>query len=172
MNLRWNPEELIPAIEEQERELVFDALDHDDVWDLGNLVVGIARMRELPIAVAIDLNGQRAFQAGLPGSTEENDSWINRKVRTVREFRESSFLVGRRFEARGQSPDAELDTALYAGHGGGFPLHVRVDGSGAGKVAEPQFVGVLVISGLPQEDDHALAVECLRLFLARERSNS
>jgi uncharacterized protein (UPF0303 family) len=24
--------------------------------------------------------------------------------------------------------------------------------------------GVLVISGLPQEDDHALAVECLRLF--------
>jgi uncharacterized protein (UPF0303 family) len=167
MNLRWNPEDIIPVIEEQERDLVFGALDHDAVWDLGSLVVGIARMRELPIAVAIDFNGQRAFQAGLPGSTDENDSWINRKVRTVREFRESSFLVGRRFEARGESPDAELDTTLYAGHGGGFPLHVRAAGD-----AEPQFVGVLVISGLPQEDDHALAVECIRLFLDNERSDS
>ena len=120
----------------------------------------------MPIAIAIDLNGQRAFQAGLPGSTDENDSWINRKVRTVSEFRESSFLVGRRFEARGESPDAELDTTLYAGHGGGFPLHVR----GAGD--EPEFAGVLVISGLPQEDDHAFAVECLRLFISSERSDS
>lgn len=158
MTLRWNPNEVIAEVEAQERELILDSLDHDDVWDLGNLVAGIGRMRELPIAVAIDLNGQRAFQAGLPGSTDENDSWINRKVRTVREFHESSFLVGRRFEVRGESPDAELDVSLYAGHGGGFPLRIR-QGDG-----EPVFAGVLVISGLPQEDDHALAVECLRLF--------
>lgn len=164
MTLRWNPQDVIAEVEAQERELILDALDHDDVWDLGNLVAGIARLRELPIAVAIDLHGQRAFQAGLPGSTEENDSWINRKVRTVREFQESSFLVGRRFEARGQSPDEELDTTLYAGHGGGFPLRVRRAGG------EPEFAGVLVISGLPQEDDHALAVECLRLFISSDRS--
>lgn len=154
MTARWNPLEVIDEVERQERELTFEALDHDDVWDLGSLVVGVARARELPIAVAIDLRGQRAFMAGLPGSSAENDSWINRKIRTVRDFGESSFLVGRRIEARGESPDEVLDTSLYAGHGGAFPLRV---GS--------ELAGILVISGLPQQDDHALAVECVRLFL-------
>ncbi len=153
MSLRWDPQTVIDEVEAQERELAFAEFDHDDAWDLGSLVVGIARARELPIAVAIDLHGQRAFMAGLPGSSAENDSWIDRKIRTVRDFNESSFLVGRRFEARGEAPDDALDTSIYAGHGGAFPL--RVDGV---------LAGILVISGLPQEDDHALAVECVRLY--------
>jgi uncharacterized protein (UPF0303 family) len=154
MTQRWDPLEVIADVVAQERELVFESLDHDDAWDLGSLVVGMARARELPIAVAIDLHGQRAFTAGLPGSTSENDSWINRKIRTVRDFGESSFLVGRRIEARGEAPDEALDTSIYAGHGGAFPLRVN------GEIA-----GILVISGLPQEEDHALAVECIRLYL-------
>jgi len=154
MTQRWDPIEVIADVEAQERELVFESLDHDDAWDLGSLVVGMARARELPIAVAIDLHGQHAFTAGLPGSTSENDSWINRKIRTVRDFGESSFLVGRRIEARGEAPDEALDTSIYAGHGGAFPLRVN------GEIA-----GILVISGLPQEEDHALAVECIRLYL-------
>ena len=154
MTQRWDPIEVIADVVAQERELVFESLDHDDAWDLGSLVVGMARARELPIAVAIDLHGQRAFTAGLPGSTSENDSWINRKIRTVRDFGESSFLVGRRIEARGEAPDEALDTSIYAGHGGAFPLRVN------GEIA-----GILVISGLPQEEDHALAVECIRLYL-------
>jgi len=154
MTQRWDPIEVIADVEAQERELVFESLDHDDAWDLGSLVVGMARARELPIAVAIDLHGQRAFTAWLPGSTSENDSWINRKIRTVRDFGESSFLVGRRIEARGEAPDEALDTSIYAGHGGAFPLRVN------GEIA-----GILVISGLPQEEDHALAVECIRLYL-------
>lgn len=160
MSLRWDPLVVIDEVERQERELVFASLDHDEVWDLGTLVVGIARARELPIAVAVDLRGQRAFQSGLPGSSAENDSWIDRKIRTVRDFNESSFLIGRRIEARGEAPDEALDTSVYAGHGGAFPL--RVDG---------HLVGILVISGLPQEEDHALAVECVRLFLAARRDN-
>jgi uncharacterized protein (UPF0303 family) len=112
MTLRWDPIGVIADVEAQESELVFASLDHDDVWDLGSLVVGIGRARELPIAVAIDLRGQRAFTAGLPGSTSENDSWIDRKIRTVRDFGESSFLVGRRIEARGEAPDEELDTRV------------------------------------------------------------
>lgn len=158
MSLRWDPNAVIADVENQERELVFDSLDHDDVWDLGSLVVGVARARELPIAVAIDLRGQRAFCAGLPGSSAENDSWIERKIRTVRDFNESSFLVGRRIEASGDAPDVALDTSKYAAHGGAFPLRVR------GELA-----GIVVISGLPQEEDHALAVECVRLFLSARR---
>ena len=48
----------------------------------------------------------------------------------------------------------------YAAHGGGVPL--VVDGTG--------MVGVLLVSGLPQVDDHALAVEVLRGWLAGDRA--
>jgi uncharacterized protein (UPF0303 family) len=48
--------------------------------------------------------------------------------------------------ARHQLPEAE-----YAVHGGGFPL--RVAGTG--------FVGSIVVSGLPQVEDHAFIVRIL-----------
>ncbi len=164
MALKWDPNEVVAEVEAQERELVFDSFGHDDAWDLGSLVVGIGRARELTMACAIDLEGQRVFQAGLPGSSAENDSWMNRKIRAVREFGEASFAIGRRIEVSGKNPDDVLDTALYAGHGGGFPIRV------AGQ-SGTDMVGVLVISGLPQEVDHALAVECIRLFLATQKEN-
>lgn len=44
----------------------------------------------------------------------------------------------------------------YAIHGGGFPVRVQgVDG----------VVGVIVVSGLKQEDDHQVIVEVLRDFI-------
>jgi uncharacterized protein (UPF0303 family) len=45
----------------------------------------------------------------------------------------------------------------HAIHGGGLPLHVEGEG----------LKGVLVISGLPQVEDHLLGVEVLTEFLAR-----
>jgi uncharacterized protein (UPF0303 family) len=44
----------------------------------------------------------------------------------------------------------------FAIHGGGFPVRVKgVDG----------IVGVIVVSGLKQEDDHQVIVEVLREFI-------
>ena len=43
-------------------------------------------------------------------------------------------------------------------HGGGFPLNV----TGAG------MVGILLISGLPQVQDHLLGVEVIAEYLARK----
>ena len=45
----------------------------------------------------------------------------------------------------------------HAIHGGGLPLITKDRG----------FVGVLLISGLPQVDDHLLGVEVLTDYLAR-----
>jgi len=52
-----------------------------------------------------------------------------------------------------------LDRPAYAAHGGGYPL--AVGGTGV--------VGVALVSGLPQEQDHALIVEVLEAYLAGER---
>jgi len=46
----------------------------------------------------------------------------------------------------------------HAIHGGGLPLITKGDG----------FVGVLLISSLPQVEDHLLGVEVLTEFLSRK----
>ncbi|MCU1403784.1 MAG: heme-degrading protein, partial [Glaciihabitans sp.] len=93
------------------------------------------------------------------GTTADNDDWVARKIRTVRRFEQSSFLVGRRHAAAGTdfAESTGLDLSLYAAHGGCFPIVVRDAG----------LVGTVTVSGLLQEDDHALVVEALTEFLSR-----
>ncbi|MEV6349308.1 heme-degrading domain-containing protein [Actinoplanes sp. NPDC051851] len=149
---------LIAAIEEQEARLVFPRFEESDAWALGCLLVKLATERNLPVAVDIRRGGQQLFHAALPGSTADNDSWIERKVRVVYRYAASSYLVGRRLEAAGRElgPAMGVDPALFAPHGGAFP--VRVPGAGV--------IGAVTVSGLPQADDHALVVAAIEEYLA------
>lgn len=155
------PEDLaaqIADIEQQEWDLSLRSFTPDDAWNLGCLVVEIARDRGLPIVVDIRRGFQQAFHAALAGATPDNDSWVQRKVRVVERFGASSYLLGLRAQMRGQSfsEQHQLPFQEYAAAGGAFP--VRVDGVG--------IVGVLAVSGLTQRDDHALVVEALTRFRA------
>jgi uncharacterized protein (UPF0303 family) len=151
--------ELIAELERQEAELQFARFTEDDAWSLGNLIVGMAKERRLPITVDIRRHGHHLFHVALPGTTPENDSWIDRKVRVVERFSSSSYLVGRRFAARGRELDQRsgVDPARYAAHGGAFPI----------RITDVGVVGTVTVSGLPQADDHALVVEAIGTFLAR-----
>ena len=150
-------DDLIPELEAQERDLVFTRFDNDDAWKLGSSLVIMAQRRSLPIAIDIRRGTQQLFHAALPGSVADNDTWIERKVRVVERYGVSSFLFGLRLAARGAQLDAGMgvDPARYAAHGGAFPVRVRDVG----------VVGVVTVSGLPSEDDHALVVEAVRDFL-------
>ncbi|WP_430782395.1 heme-degrading domain-containing protein [Actinoplanes sp. G11-F43] len=150
-------QELITTIEADEQRLTFPRFTEADAWRLGSLLVALAGDRGLPVAVDIRRGRQQLFHAALPGSSADNDAWIERKVRVVYRFAASSFLVGRRLEAKGRDLDASMgvDPARYAAHGGAFPI--RVPGVGV--------VGVVTVSGLPQADDHALVVEAVETFL-------
>ncbi|WP_448061370.1 heme-degrading domain-containing protein [Cellulomonas hominis] len=141
----------------QEERLQLPSFDHNDAWALGSQLVQAARERGLPLAISVRLGEQRVFHAALPGTSAENDSWIDRKSRVVDRFGHSSFAVGTDFRARGTTfeESSGLDPARFAAHGGVFPLVVR----GVGKV------GTVGVSGLPQADDHAFVVEQLALFL-------
>jgi len=150
--------DLIERIEEQEGRLSFDRFDNADAWALGCLLVDLATGRDLPVAVDIRRGTQQLFHAALPGSTADNDAWIERKVRVVYRYGASSYLVGRRLAAKGQELDAGMGVhpAEYAAHGGAFPVRVPHVG----------VVGVVTVSGLPQGDDHALVVEAVETYLA------
>ena len=145
----------------EEAELVLTALTNKEAVELGECVVKIAREKKLPIATRVYIGDWIAFHASLPGSDAENDRWMARKVRTVAAKGHSSMCLRILAEEAGiaekdwyaQNNLAESDHAI---HGGAFPL--RVNGV---------HVGTVGVSGIPQAEDHGLAVAGLREFLAR-----
>jgi uncharacterized protein (UPF0303 family) len=150
---------LITAIEDQERALILPSFDNDDAWRLGSVVVELARARGAAVTVDIRRNGQQLFHVALPGTSADNDAWIQRKVRVVDRYGHSSYLVGLRCLARGTTfeESSRLDPDTYAAHGGAFPI----------TVADTGVIGTVAVSGLPQADDHDLVVAALRQYLGQ-----
>ncbi|WP_406477391.1 heme-degrading domain-containing protein [Streptomyces sp. NBC_01615] len=150
----------IPDLEEQERRLTLPHFTYDDAWTLGTRLVEMARDRHAPVAIDIRRGGQQLFHAALPGSTPDNDAWIDRKRRVVERYGCSSLLVGTRFRAKGTTfeESSRLDPDVYAAHGGSFPVNVEDVG----------VIGTVTVSGLPQLQDHRLVVEALEQFLAEQ----
>ncbi|MEV0935053.1 heme-degrading domain-containing protein [Streptomyces phaeochromogenes] len=148
----------VAELEEQERRLTLPHFTYDDAWALGTLLVELARERSAPVAIDIRRAGQQLFHAALPGSTPDNDAWIDRKRRVVERYAASSLLVGTRFRAKNTTfeDSSRLDPDVYAAHGGAFPI--TVEGAGV--------IGTVVVSGLPQLEDHAMVVEALEHFAA------
>ncbi|NAZ88466.1 heme-degrading domain-containing protein [Kineococcus indalonis] len=151
---------LLAELEDQEDALAFTSFDNLTAWRLGTLVAERALAERLPVAVAVRRNGQRLFHVGLPGSSADNDVWLDRKMAVVDLYGRSSYLVGTRFRASGGHFDtgSRLDTARYAAHGGAFPVLVRGVGC----------VGSVAVSGLPEAEDHRVVVEGITAFLAAD----
>jgi uncharacterized protein (UPF0303 family) len=151
----FNSKELL-ALED---ELTLTVFTNKEAVELGECVIKIAREKNLPIATRVYIGDCIAFHASLPGSDAENDRWMARKVRTVAAKGYSSMCLRILAEEAGiaeqdwyvQNNLAESDHAI---HGGAFPL--RVDGI---------HVGTVVVSGIPQEDDHRLAIDSLKIYL-------
>jgi uncharacterized protein (UPF0303 family) len=148
---------LIASLEAQEEQLVFARFSNADAWRLGSAMAAAAIERALPVTIDIRRHGQQLFHVALPGTTAENDSWIDRKVNVVNRFAAASYLVGRRLEARGIALDEAIgvEPRLFAAHGGAFPIRIRDVG----------VVGTVTVSGLPQADDHAFVTEMIGVFL-------
>ncbi|MFE1908341.1 heme-degrading domain-containing protein [Streptomyces gardneri] len=148
----------VGALEAQEARLVLPRFTYEDAWALGTLFVDMARERRAPVAIDIRRGAQQLFHCALPGSSADNDAWIDRKRRVVERYGASSFLVGARFRAKGTTFEASsrLDPDRYAAHGGSFP--VAVEGAGV--------IGSVTVSGLPQAEDHAMVVEALERLLS------
>ena len=144
----------------QEVLLELDSFSLADAIELGDLAKNIGRARGLPIAIDIRLDDWIVYHVSLPGSTPENDSWISRKARVVMLKQHSTMYERVSAEERGVDWHKEnnLLDETHAIHGGGLPLITKSDG----------LVGVLLISGLPQVEDHLLGIEVLTEFLARK----
>lgn len=147
----------LAELADEEARLCFDGFDNTTAWELGSQLVEAAATAHLPIVISIRRGGQRLFHAALPGTTPDNDSWVERKSSVVTRFGHSSLHVGAQARAKGTTFEerTRLPFSEYAAMGGSFPITVR----GVG------IVGTVTVSGLPDREDHRFLVTELTRFL-------
>ena len=145
---------------QQEANLVLRNMTPELAIEIGEIAKFFALSRELPVAIEVRIGDWIIYHASLPGSTSGNQWWIDRKARVVLLKHHSTLYERVSAEERGVDWHKEnnLLDETHAIHGGGLPLITKSDG----------FVGVLLVSGLPQVDDHLLGVEALTEFLTRK----
>jgi uncharacterized protein (UPF0303 family) len=144
---------------DEELILRLASLSNSDAVEIGEIATQIGIARNLPIAIEVRIGEWIVFHASLEGSKPENDWWINRKVAVVMLNQHSTMFERVSAEERGVDWHKEngVTDETHAIHGGALPL-----------ITEEGFKGILIISGLPQVEDHLLAVEVLTEFLARK----
>ena len=144
----------------EEQILTLPSLDLAGALEIGDIAKLLAVSRKLPLAIQVRLDDWIIYHASLPGSTSENHWWIDRKARVISLKHHSTMFERVSAEERGVDWHKEnnLLDETHAIHGGGLPLITKNE----------RFVGMLLISGLPQVEDHLLGVEVLTEFLARK----
>jgi uncharacterized protein (UPF0303 family) len=139
--------------------LKLPSLSNNDAIEIGQIAVTLGSQRKLPIAIEVRISEWIVFHVALEGSKPENDWWINRKAAVVMSNHHSTMFERVSAEERGVDWHKEngVTDETHAIHGGALPL-----------ITEEGFKGILIISGLPQVEDHLLAVEVLTEFLVRK----
>lgn len=139
---------------EHEAASAFEVINRELALELGERASALGIARKLPITISIEFDGEEVFHRALPGASEEHRGWIRRKSNVVNLTHHSTLYE------RVKAEEDEIDWHLHHGvvdethaiHGGGFPLITTAG----------EFRGVLLISGLPQVEDHLFAVEVLQ----------
>ena len=150
-------------LELEERVLVLPHCDLKDAVEIGEIAVQIARSESLAISIEVRLGEWTVFHTALPGAKPDQPSWIARKARVVLATGHSTMLE------RVKAEESEIDwyekygapEESHAIHGGGLALNVAGTG----------LVGILLISGLPQVEDHLFGIRVITEFLARTGEN-
>ena len=144
---------------EEEQILKLPSLTNSDAVEIGEIATTLGKQKGLPIAIDVRIGDWVVFHASLEGSKPEHDWWINRKVAVVMLKQHSTMHERVSAEERGVDwyKENNLRDETHAIHGGAVPL-----------ITNEGFRGILIISGLPQVEDHLFAVEVLTEFLARK----
>jgi uncharacterized protein (UPF0303 family) len=147
----------IADLEAEADRLVLDRFGADEALRLGATLVEMAKAAALPVAIEIRTPDRIYFHASMPRALPQNDNWARRKGNTAFYFQAASLLVALRNRAKGRDDLSRegLREADFALAGGAVPIRV----TGAGMVA------VVVVSGLPEEEDHKLAVRGMETLI-------
>lgn len=139
---------------EHEASTAFEHLDLAKALQIGKHGVDLAKSRDYPVTIVIELDGAEIFRETVAGDGAEHAGWIARKSNVVNLTHHSTMYE--RVKSEEVESDWHADHGVvdetHAIHGGGFPL-ITTDG---------HFRGVFLVSGLPQVEDHLFALEVLQ----------
>lgn len=135
----------------------FSSFNEDDAWSLGTLLVEHAKAERLAVSIDISSKDKVLFHYSFRGTNPDNDHWIIRKKNLVNRFGHSSYYFGQKLKTDGATLEERylVPETDFAAHGGCFPVTVRNVG----------IIGTITVSGLAQEDDHALVVRVIEEYL-------
>jgi len=144
-------------IRADEEACVLPSFNVDVANNLGLFALELAHEKQISVVISVRIGEWEVFKVSMPGRNPLNDNWVRRKARVVYLTRTSTMFQRVNAEEQGLNwhqlhSVSEEDHAI---HGGGFPI------------ATPEgFQGALIISGLPQVEDHLFAIEVLTKFKA------
>lgn len=137
----------------QESELQFELFNNQTAWQLGCKLKKIAEDKNAFVAIEVYAFNQTLFSYAMSGTVLDNQHWIKRKRQTVLRFDHSSYYIGQYNKAKNRVFEQQLHINAddYCAHGGAFPIRIKKCG----------LVGVVTVSGLPQEEDHQMVIDAL-----------
>ncbi|MCZ7486133.1 heme-binding protein [Rhizobium rhizogenes] len=152
------PTPSLAALAEEQKSLELAAFNYEFAWALGQRIRHRAHEGNLPVAIEVR-HGMDVIFATLVGrATIDNFDWTRRKCAAVHRFHRSSLQL--RLEAEEGGDDFnqkfKLPPADYVASGGGIPLILKGG----------TLIGTVAVSGLPNVEDHNLAVTVLRELLS------
>jgi uncharacterized protein (UPF0303 family) len=156
-----NTDDDVQRIRAQEQALVLARLDEEVAFALGSHIRAEALRENLSLVCDIRTWDRQLFFCATAGTSADNADWVRRKINAVKRFQRSSYQLALERGMGWITAERGLDIVEYAFAGGGFPL--RVEGAG--------IVGCLTISGLPQRQDHAVAVGALCTHLGLDAAS-
>lgn len=128
--------------------------NRDLLIEFGNQLSKFGNTSKLPLAIAIYLEDVRIFQQFLDGTSATNEIWIQRKINTVRATNHSTLFTRAVMD---QGAYQELNLKNHFGElaicGGGIPIHKN-----------DEIYAVVIVSGLPHEEDHNLIMSQFEKF--------
>lgn len=153
----------IEELEALETNCALKTFTYADAFELGFLIKSTAVDLFPERCVAIDIStatGLSLFRTvTYRGSSLDNEFWIQRKRKTALRFGRSTFYMGNKLGNRTPEGAFFVDSKEYAFHGGAVPIYLS---------CSDYPIGCLTVSGLKQEEDHLLAITCLKKFSSQE----
>ncbi|CZT23631.1 related to DUF967 domain protein [Ramularia collo-cygni] len=157
------PPKEVEEIDMIDKTLIFPTFTAETAWLLGSRLRTKLLAFSKPAIIDISLaNGNHClFHAAThSGTTPDNDVWVSRKRASTLRFGTSTWLLHNKYKGDELAFASKFSLGAKAGdyaiHGGGWPVRVQgVEG----------VVGVIVVSGLKQEQDHGIIIQVVGEYL-------
>jgi uncharacterized protein (UPF0303 family) len=148
----------VESVLEDEKKIASFDWNRESLTAFGNQLVEYGRKNNLPLAIAVYLEDVKIFQGFLDGSAAKNEMWVDRKINTVRAINHSTLFARAVMEKTGAYQELGLENHMG---------ELAICGGGVAIIKNGVVFAVVIVSGLPHEDDHNLIINEFSLFAAK-----